>query len=94
MGRVTVQEARAALTRALATGRVVVSGHAMRDKGGLRTFSEPEIRAELKVAAASGEVAHDHHGRGRFLAYGIELALVFEVQAPDVVVITAFLQGG
>ncbi len=94
MKRTTLNQAKAALAQALATGRVVVRRHATEDKGGLRTFSEIEIRAELKVASASGDVALDRGTPGRFLAYGIQVTIAFEVQAPNIVVVTVFFQGG
>jgi len=71
-----------------------VSSHATEDKGGLRRYDEVEILTELETASATGEVQHNRASPGRFLAYGVELVISFEVIAPSIVVVTVFEQGG
>lgn len=94
MSRTTLPQARNALKRALASGRVIVSSHATEDKGGLRRYDAAEVLTELETASATGEVDHNRAAPGRFLAYGVELTISFEVIAPNVVVVTVFEQGG
>jgi hypothetical protein len=48
----------------------------------------------LETAAATGELDHNRSAPGRFLAYGVELVISFEVIAPYIVVVTVFEQGG
>ena len=90
----TLPRAKVALQRALAAGRVVVRSHALEHKGGLRTYDEAEILADLAVASEMGDVEHNRSAAGRFMAYGVELAMSFEVAPPNVVVVTVFEQGG
>lgn len=94
MVRTTLPQAKLALLKALASGRVLVRQHATEDKDGLRQYSETEVLAELEVASDSGDVDHNRSAPGRFIAYGVELTISFEVVAPNVVVVTVFEQGG
>ncbi len=71
-----------------------MSSHATEDKGGLRRYDAAEVLTELETASATGEVDHNRAAPGRFLAYGVELTISFEVIAPNVVVVTVFEQGG
>ena len=94
MDRTTLPQAKAALKQALDLGRVVVRVHATADKGGLRSYSETQILAELEVASHAGHVGHNRSAPGRFVAYGTGLVISFIVAAPNVIVVTVFEQGG
>lgn len=94
MSRTTLPQAKTALRKALASGRVLVSDHATEDKGGLRRYSEAEILAELETASRTGDIAPNRSVPGRFVGYGVELVVSFVVVAPSVVVVTVFEQGG
>ena len=94
MVRTTLPQAKVALQRALASGRVLVRAHATEEKFGLRKYDEIEVLAELQVASDSGDVDHNRSAPGRFIAYGVELAISFEIAAPNVIVVTVFEQGG
>jgi len=82
------------LKKALSIGRVIVRSHATEDKGGLRRYSEIEILSELETASIAGNLDISRAAPGRFLAYGVDLVVSFEVIAPYVVVVTVFEQGG
>lgn len=71
-----------------------MSSHATEDKGSLRRYDAAEVLTELETASATGEIDHNRSAPGRFLAYGVELVVSFEVIAPSVVVVTVFEQGG
>jgi|GEM_PF-1638752 len=94
VSRMTITQAKAALKKALTTGRVIVSSHATGGKGGLRRYADVEILAELETASMRGEIKHNRTMEGRFVGFGVELVISFEVIAPSVVVVTVFEQGG
>ena|GEM_PF-3275812 len=87
--KTTLSNARDALRNALKNGAVGFASHAfdgMVDEG-VDTFV---VLDELHVALASGDVKRNAGGRGRWIAFGLYLAIVFEVVRPGVVVITVF----
>ena len=94
MGRLSLPQARIVLKKALASARVLVHPHGTSDKGALRTYSEVLVLAELKTASENEDIDHNRSAPGRFIAYGVELAISFEVVAPNIVVVTVFEQGG
>ncbi len=50
-----------------------------------RVFAERDLEA-----ASNGEVTPSRAHTGRFVAHGRRLVFIFEIVAPDVVVVTAF----
>ena len=94
MARITLPQAQLILQRALSSGRVFVHTHATANKGGLRAYSEPEILAELNTASNAAHLDHNRAVPGRFVAYGVELVISFDIVAPNIIVVTAFEQGG
>jgi hypothetical protein len=92
--RITLPQALLILQRALSSGRVFVHAHATAKRGGLRAYSEPEILAELNTASNAAHIDHNRSVPDRFIAYGVELVISFEIVAPNIIVVTVFEQGG
>lgn len=81
-------QARAAIATALERGRVFFTRHALEaiaDEGS----DESTVIDELRVAVRDEEVRRDRRYPGRWLAFGVHLAVVVEIDE-ELCVITVF----
>lgn len=78
------------LSNAIRGGTVRYTSHAI-EMIELTDLTLPFVNRDLALAAAR-ESAPDKNHRGRFVAHGDALIFVYEVIAPNVVIVTAFLK--
>lgn len=87
--KMTLSNAREALRLALKSGSVGFAAHAfegLHDEG----VDEQVVTDELAVALAVGDVHKNESAAGRWIAFGVYLAISFEVRRPGVIVVTVF----
>jgi hypothetical protein len=78
------------LSNAIRSGTVRYTSHAM-EMIELADLNLPFVNRDLALAAARAS-APDRNHRGRFVTHGNALIFVYEVIAPNVVIVTAFLK--